>query len=176
MASRELLVEQIPHLRRYARVLLGHARVDEADDLVQDTLERACARWQLWQSQRSLRPWLFSIMHNLFVDQLAGSPPAQALDEVDEPQVAAQQELRLEALGMLRLVQELALPLREVVLLVCVEGLAYREAAQALGIPMGTVMSRLSRARAQLQQWTQHTTATGAAARPALQVIAGKAP
>ncbi len=176
MASRELLVEQIPHLRRYARVLLGHARVDEADDLVQDTLERACARWSLWQSQRSLRPWLFSIMHNLFIDQLAGAPAAQALDEVDEPQVAAQQELRLEALGMLRLVQELTLPLREVVLLVCVEGLAYREAAQALGIPIGTVMSRLSRARAQLQQWTQHPTPAGAAARPALQVVAGSTP
>ena len=176
MVSRELFIEQIPHLRRYARVLVGHARIDEADDLVQDTLERACAKWSLWQSQRSLRPWLFSIMHNLFVDQLAGSVPAQTLDEIDEPQVAAQQELRLEALGILRLVQDLALPLREVVLLVCVEGLTYREAAKALGIPIGTVMSRLSRARALLQQWTQHTPAIAAATRPALQVVAGKTP
>ncbi|MDA8093335.1 MAG: sigma-70 family RNA polymerase sigma factor [Betaproteobacteria bacterium] len=175
MASRELLIEQIPHLRRYARVLVGYGRADEADDLVQDTLERACAKWHLWQSHRSLRPWLFSIMHNLFVDQrmaVSGSLE-QSLDEMAEPKVAAGQEARLEAISLIQSVQNLPLPLREVLLLVCIEGLGYREAAQTLGIPMGTVMSRLSRARAQLLHCTEGKTAAG---RTSLQVVGRKTP
>ncbi len=175
MPSRQLLIEQIPHLRRYARVLLGHGRLEEADDLVQDTLERACAKWHLWQSHRRLRPWLFSIMHNLSADQRAATAamPEQPLEDVPEPQVAADQETRIEALSLIRLVEDLPLPLREVLLLVCVEGLSYREVAQALDIPAGTVMSRLSRARAHLQQWTEKGMA---GARPPFQVITGNGP
>lgn len=173
MVSRELLIEQIPHLRRYARVLLGHARVDEADDLVQDTLERACAKWSLWQSRRSLRPWLFSIMHNLFVDQCAVRSGANvtALEDLPEalhPQQPADQDLRVEAMQVLAALQHLHVPLREVLLLVAVENFSYAEVAKALGIPPGTVMSRLSRARTQL--W--HLTAgEEAQPRPVLRVI-----
>ena len=66
MSSQAAIVAEIPRLRRYARALTG--RSDTADDLVQDTLERALVKWRFWQRDRELRPWLFSIMHNLHVD------------------------------------------------------------------------------------------------------------
>ena len=172
MADRHrLLTEQIPQLRRYARVLHG-GRMADADDLVQDTLERACAKWGLWRGVGSLRPWLFSIMHNLFVDQCAvrGALAAEALDALPEalqPARAATQELHIETLDVLAALQRLSVPLREVLLLVAVEGLSYGDAAKALGVPAGTVMSRLSRARTQLWQLTSGD----GASRPALRVI-----
>src|SRR3989339_2166006 len=79
--SRELMVAQIPSLRRYARALTGD--VWAADDLVQDTLERACSKWRLWLVGTNLRAWLFSVMHNLFVNQMrqsAGGGQAAMLD------------------------------------------------------------------------------------------------
>lgn len=172
MADRhQLLTEQIPHLRRYARVL--HAgRMADSDDLVQDTLERAVNKWGLWRGVGSVRPWLFSIMHNLFVDQCAvrQAQTTQALDDLPDgalPVQAADQELRLEALELLAALQRLSVPLREVLLLVAVEGLSYAETAKALSVPTGTVMSRLSRARTQLWQLTSGE----GAQRPALRVI-----
>ncbi len=175
MADRhQLLTEQIPHLRRYARVLYA-GRTADADDLVQDTLERAVNKWGLWRGAGSVRPWLFSIMHNLFVDQCAlrHAQAAEALDDLPDSAQPAQvgtQDLRLEALELLAALQRLSAPLREVLLLVAVEGLSYAETAKALGVPTGTVMSRLSRARGQL--W-QHTSAEGTQ-RPALRVIDGQ--
>ncbi|WP_298290794.1 sigma-70 family RNA polymerase sigma factor [Thiomonas sp.] len=176
MADRQqLLIEQIPHLRRYARVLTC-GRAADADDLVQDTLERALAKWGLWRGAGSVRPWLFSIMHNLFADQCAGAArgAGMALDELPEPlhpQQPAAQELRLQALQLIDALQRLPLPQREVLLLVAVEGMSYAEVARTLGVPQGTVMSRLSRARTQLWQLS----ATDAAQpRPALRVIEGE--
>jgi RNA polymerase sigma-70 factor (ECF subfamily) len=170
----QLLIEQIPHLRRYARVLCA-GRAADADDLVQDTLERAVSKWGLWRGAGSVRPWLFSIMHNLFVDQCAlrGAQATQALDDLPDgalPPQAATQELRLEAIELLAALQRLSVPLREVLLLVAVEGFSYAEAAKALGVPTGTVMSRLSRARNQLWQLTSGE----GAQRPALRVIDGQ--
>ncbi len=168
-----LLIEQIPHLRRYARVLHS-GRVADADDLVQDTLERAFSKWRLWRGVGSVRPWLFSIMHNLFVDQCAvrGSTGApQALDDLPEalhPAQAATQELRLQALETIAALQQLPVPLREVLLLVAVEDLRYADASRILDIPIGTVMSRLSRARRQLRALTD---GEASAARPPLRVI-----
>jgi len=175
MADRhQLLTEQIPHLRRYARVL--HAgRTADADDLVQDTLERAVGKWGLWRGVGSVRPWLFSIMHNLFVDQCAlrNAQATQALDDLPEAALPAQapaQELRIEALELLAALQRLSVPLREVLLLVAVEGLSYAETAKALNVPTGTVMSRLARARSQLWQLTSGE----GTQRPALRVIDGQ--
>jgi RNA polymerase sigma-70 factor (ECF subfamily) len=175
MADRhQLLTEQIPHLRRYARVL--HAgRMADADDLVQDTLERALNKWGLWRGVASVRPWLFSIMHNLFVDQCAlrNAQATKALDDLPEcaqPVQAPTQELRLEALELLAALQRLSVPLREVLLLVAVEGLSYAETSRALGVPPGTVMSRLSRARGQLWQITSGE----GSQRPVLRVIGEK--
>lgn len=75
MDGRSAIVAEIPRLRRYARALTG--RRDIADDLVQDTLERALEKWRFWQRGRDLRPWLFAIMHNLHVDQLRKTVLAQ---------------------------------------------------------------------------------------------------
>jgi RNA polymerase sigma factor (sigma-70 family) len=84
--SRELLVAQIPSLRRYARALTGNTWA--ADDLVQDTLERACSKWRLWLVDSNLRAWLFSVMHNLFVNQLRQSPERGQVSLVDMDEVA----------------------------------------------------------------------------------------
>ncbi len=147
------LVACIPQLRRYARGLLYDR--EQADDLVQDTLERAWTKLSQWQAQRGeLRPWAFSIMHNLFVDQLRGrrhqleEAAGQALP--DQVQAATQTDgLALRDLD--RMLQRLPPDHREVLLLVAVEGLTYEQTAAVLQVPVGTVMSRLSRARARLR-------------------------
>ena len=81
--NRSQVIEQLPALRRYARVLTGDAWA--ADDLVQDTLERACSKWLLWRTGSDLRAWLFTLMHNLYLNQRRALPPVQALD-IDEVQ------------------------------------------------------------------------------------------
>ncbi|MCB1873146.1 MAG: sigma-70 family RNA polymerase sigma factor [Chromatiaceae bacterium] len=151
MISRDDLVAEIPHLRRYARALTGQQGV--ADDLVQDTLERALSKWTFWKQGRALRPWLFSIMHNLQVDKIRRE--SRFVDGEDEamplvPQ-RADQEYQLEVRDLDRALTLLPVDQREVLLLVCLEELSYTEAAKVLGVPQGTVMSRLSRARARLK-------------------------
>ncbi len=84
--SPELMVAQIPSLRRYARALTGNAWA--ADDLVQDTLERACSKWRLWLVGSNLRAWLFSVMHNLFINQLRQTSAGGHLTLVDIADVA----------------------------------------------------------------------------------------
>jgi RNA polymerase sigma-70 factor, ECF subfamily len=150
MRARPDLIEHLPRLRRYARALTGDAA--RADDLVQDTLERALAKLDLWQPGSDLRAWLFTLMHNLFVNQVRSNrPPDTALDEaMDIPTSGGQ----MEALGARDIHAALArLPdqQREVMLLVGLEQFAYEEAAQVLGVPLGTVMSRLSRARERMR-------------------------
>src|SRR4051794_15242114 len=80
--DRILVIEQLPGLRRYARALTGDMWA--ADDLVQDTLERACAKWQLWLAGTDLRAWLFTLMHNLFLNQQRGVIPASKQTPVDD--------------------------------------------------------------------------------------------
>lgn len=147
------MVAQIPSLRRYARALTGDTWA--ADDLVQDTLERACSKWRLWLVGTNLRAWLFSVMHNLFVNQLrqsAGGGLAATLDiddladELPAPASDPNQSLDLQRC-LLRLPPEQ----REVLLLVSMEDMSYAEIAKVTGVPLGTVMSRLSRARSRLQ-------------------------
>jgi RNA polymerase sigma-70 factor (ECF subfamily) len=151
--SRELLVAQIPSLRRYARALTGNTWA--ADDLVQDTLERACSKWRLWLVGSNLRAWLFSVMHNLFVNQLRQSPERGQVSQVDMDEVAdklqAPESDLGQALDLQRCLLRLPAEQREVLLLVSLEDLSYAEVAKVTGVPMGTVMSRLSRARARLQ-------------------------
>ncbi|MDD3447968.1 MAG: RNA polymerase sigma factor [Gammaproteobacteria bacterium] len=152
--TRRLLLH-VPRLRRYARALAGNGA--EADDLVQDCLERAWRHARQWREAGDMRPWLFAILHNVFVSgvrhRLRG-PRFTTLDEAPEPVAGGDdrpegaEALRdLErALGGLRDEQ------REVLLLVALEGLSYEEAAAVLDIPLGTVMSRLYRAREQLRR------------------------
>jgi len=146
-----LLVE-IPRLRRYARALLGNRAA--ADDLVQDTLERAWARCALWRAGSDLRAWLFSIMHNLRVDQLRRpNLPSHSIDEDDfEVPTRATQSDRLEVRDLESALRQLPDEQREVLLLVALEDLSYAEVAGMLGIPVGTVMSRLARGRERLRR------------------------
>jgi len=147
------LIEQIPRLRRYARALTGDA--GRADDLVQDCLERAWSRMHRWRAGSDLRAWLFTIMHNLHVNQVRYAARRQGqvpLDDHDGPVADGHLEGRLvdeiEA-GLAGLPVEQ----REVLLLVALEGLRYEEVAAVLEIPLGTVMSRLYRARERMRRW-----------------------
>jgi RNA polymerase sigma factor (sigma-70 family) len=145
------LLAEIPRLRRYARAMLGNRAA--ADDLVQDTLERAWARCALWRAGSDLRAWLFSIMHNLRVDQLRRpNLPTHSIDEDDfEVPTRATQNDRLEVRDLESALRQLPDEQREVLLLVALEELSYAEVADTLGIPLGTVMSRLARGRERLR-------------------------
>jgi len=145
------LLAEIPRLRRYARAMLGNRAA--ADDLVQDTLERAWARCALWRAGSDLRAWLFSIMHNLRVDQLRRpNMPIHSIDEdACEVPTRATQNDRLEVQDLESALRRLPDEQREVLLLVALEELSYAEVADTLGIPVGTVMSRLARGRERLR-------------------------
>src|SRR5258708_26838155 len=145
-----LIVPFIPNLRRYARALVGDR--DGADDLVQDTLERAVRKFHLWRPG-DLRAWLFSIMHNVFVNQLK-SRKVHLEVEIDETMIAAPipTVTSVDVIDMQRSLLSLAPEQREVVLLVALEDMTYADVSRALGIPIGTVMSRLSRGRARLRR------------------------
>ncbi|HEX2831071.1 MAG TPA: sigma-70 family RNA polymerase sigma factor [Burkholderiales bacterium] len=146
------IVAWMPNLRRYARGLTGN--VHAADDLVQDALERACGRIALWQRRGDLRAWLFSIMHNVFIDRVrsAKSSPVQPRcgEELTAPVRATQSDM-LEVRDLGRALMRLPPDQREVLLLVAVEQMSYEQIAKAVGVPLGTVMSRLSRARQHLR-------------------------
>ncbi|OZA28455.1 MAG: RNA polymerase subunit sigma-24 [Hydrogenophilales bacterium 17-61-9] len=151
MRARPDLIEHLPRLRRYARALTGD--VMRADDLVQDTLERALAKLDLWQPGTDLRAWLFTLMHNVFLNQIRAHRPADsALDEALDIPVSGGQMEALGARDIHAALARLPEPQREVMLLVGLEQFAYDEAARILGVPVGTVMSRLSRARERMRQ------------------------
>ena len=149
----------LPRLRRHARVLTGD--VHRADDLVQDTLARAWGKRDLWRAGSDLRAWLFTIMHNVHVNQCtlarreAGNVSLDSEDEYSAGWQVAAYDNQLDRIELRELMQQVArLPAeqREVLLLAAVEELRYEEIAEALSIPLGTVMSRLSRAREKLRR------------------------
>lgn len=151
MPDRHAIVAEIPRLRRYARALTGSR--EAADDLVQDTLETALAKWRFWQWGRELRPWLFAIMHNRHVDQVRSGQGLHYQPDDELPTPAAHDNA-LDGLALRdleRALVQLPVEQREVLLLVALEELSYAEAARVLGLPQGTVMSRLARARARLR-------------------------
>ena len=151
MDSRAILAE-LPRLRRYARAMLGDRAA--ADDLVQDTLERAWSRIAQWRPGSDLRAWLFGIMHNLRIDQLRRNGlPTASLDEeeVAEVSVRPTQSDLLEVMDLESALRQLPDEQREVLLLVALEEMRYADIAALLGIPVGTVMSRLSRGRERLR-------------------------
>lgn len=164
MHSRDAIVAEIPRLRRYARALQGDA--NRADDLVQDTLERALSRWSLWRplgNQSTPRAWLFAIMHNLFINQLKAGKAVDFRpdDELPDLPVPAVQDDGLALRDLSRALAALPADQREILLLIGLEELSYQEAAAVLGVPLGTVMSRLSRARARLRGLLDDTAGGG---------------
>lgn len=151
--NRQSIVDQIPGLRRYARALTGDTWA--ADDLVQDTLERACSKWRLWAAGSDLRAWLFTVMHNLFANQVRRCVRQARgnivdIEDVVNELVAPDAGLG-QALDLQRCLLRLPHDQRVVLLLVSVEDMSYEEVAKITGVPIGTVMSRLSRGRSRLR-------------------------
>jgi RNA polymerase sigma-70 factor (ECF subfamily) len=153
--TRALLISEIPHLRRYARSLTREK--ESADDLVQSCLERAIDRFSLWRRDKTLRPWLFAIMHNLHVSTIRHRerrPVTVSMDQVESraessgasPESWASVGELMDAIDLLPEDQ------RSAILLVGLENLSYVEAAQVLAIPVGTLMSRLHRGRQRLRE------------------------
>lgn len=151
----EQLIEQIPRLRRYAKALCGPNSAQEPDDLVQDCLERALIYQESWTPGTNLRAWLFTILHNLYVNQWRHQrrgpevlPWSTELEKIS----AAPLDDGVEFAALERALSILTPDHRAVLLLVALEGMRYAEVAAILNIPEGTVMSRLARAREQLRR------------------------
>jgi RNA polymerase sigma-70 factor (ECF subfamily) len=148
------IARQIPHLRRFALALTKDQ--PEADDVVQDCLERALKKRFLWRRKGSLRSWLFSMLYRMHIDhrrsrrrsELSVGP--EAIDAVVSH--APNQEHRLECRDIGEAIDRLPDEQRDVVLLVALEGVAYDEAAEILNVPIGTIRSRLSRGRQTLRR------------------------
>lgn len=154
------IIPHIPPLRRYARALTGNYAA--AEDLVQDTLERAWSRFRLWRRGSDLRAWLFTIMHNVYINQVKAHRRRrhQSAEDAGELRVISTQEDRLELEDLRKALRGLADEQREVVLLIGLEQMSYEEAAKILNVPIGTIMSRLSRGREQLRTLMNRDSAT----------------
>lgn len=164
------LREQLPGLRRYARALTGNAWA--ADDLVQDTLERACDKWRLWSAGTDLRAWLFTIMHNIHASDLRRTLRQQQLAPTGPWDPEAQQVADAPTNSDMRLdlqhcLMQLPQEQRTVLLLVVLEDMSYAEVASITAMPIGTVMSRLSRARSRLEALMNGPAATDMRSEPA---------
>lgn len=150
---RRSILAEIPRLRRYARALLRDR--DAADDLVQDTLERALGHMDNWRTGDNPRRWLFTIMHNLFVDQMRKARRRDAamlpLDASEAQATPAHQIDGIASREILDALQAISPERRAALLIVAVEGFSYAEAADMLGVPAGTLMSRISRGREELR-------------------------
>jgi len=144
----ERIIPHIPGLRRYARLLTGDPH--RADDLVQDTLLRACAKWTLWRPDSDLRAWLFTVMHNVFINQLRAAPPESV--QFESVAETGHTEDTAAGIDLERALARLPDDQREVLLMVTVEDFSYAEVARVTGVPVGTVMSRLSRGRRRLRE------------------------
>ena len=148
---RSQMIEFLPRLRRFAYALTRN--LDLADDLVQDTCERALARADQWQPGTRLDSWMYKIAQNLWFDQGRAAKvrgEVSDLDAIAELQGSDGRQVTESRLTLASVFQSLGrLPQDQQVLvaLVCVDGLSYKEAADTLDLPIGTVMSRLARAR-----------------------------
>ena len=153
---------EIPRLRRFARAMVRDATL--ADDLVQECLERALSRLHLWRPGSNLRAWLFTILRNLHINGIRRRQAVVDIDGEGQAAIGAAhggQFVRLELRDLKRALGLLPTEQREVVLLIGLEGISYGEAADILGISIGTVKSRLSRGRRALRQLMEGHSPTG---------------
>jgi len=156
-----LIAREIPHLHRCALALLRNT--DAADDLVQDCLERALRKRQLWRRQGSMRSWLFRMLYNVFLntrhtrrrDRLA--VPLEAIEPTMTE--SPRQEQYVECRAIAQALDQLPEQQYAAIMLIALEGLAYDEAAWILGVPVGTLRSRLSRGRETLRTLQAGTSA-----------------
>jgi RNA polymerase sigma-70 factor (ECF subfamily) len=148
------MVELMPRLRRFAVALTGD--LDQADDLVQETCMRALARVSQWQEGTRLDSWMYRIAQNLWLDRIrARKVRGEGIDlsdagDISGPDGRDVMESRLSLAAVSEAMAQLPEDQRVLVALVCIDGLSYKEAAEITGAPIGTVMSRLARARRQL--------------------------
>lgn len=151
---RRQIVELLPRLRRFARVLTGNA--ERGDDLVQETCLRALSRAGQWQPGTRLDSWLYRIAQNIWLDQVRASKVRGEIVDIDATHDLVGADGRQVTEGLLTLndvngaIARLPPEQRIIVALVCVDGLSYKETAETLDVPIGTVMSRLARARSTL--------------------------
>ena len=154
--QREEIAALLPRLRRFARAMTGDAA--DADDLVQSALERALMRLDQFQPGTRLDAWLFQITRNAWIDEVrARGRRAKVFSPEDAgahigDNAPAEMESHLDAQAVWRAMQELPEDQRAAIALVCIEGLPYREAAAAMGVPIGTLTSRLARGRQMLEK------------------------
>lgn len=153
MNFEQQVCDQVPHLRRYARALCGDSFT--AEDLVQDCLERALRKRHLWRPHGRMRAWLFRILYRLYLNERAS---ARMRRETVTPDAgaslvtAASQEAYAQCHDVLAVIDGLPPEQRAALLLIALEGPSYREAARILGINVGTLRSRLSRAREEVRR------------------------
>ena len=155
MDKRKAVIAELPHLLRYARALKRDTQA--ADDLMQECVYRALSKLHLFAAGTNMRAWLFTVLHNIHIQDLrrgGRGPGFQPLDyeaEIASRQPARQDD-RLALRDLDRALGQLADEQREVVLLVGLEDMSYKQAAEILAVPVGTVMSRLSRGRENLRR------------------------
>lgn len=150
---RWMIARQIPHLRRFALALTRDE--DRADDLVQDCLERALRKRHLWHRRGSLRSWMFRLLYRIHADHKRSRWRERATETVEamgETALPPEQERRVDCRNIAEALDRLPADQRSAILLVALEGLPYDQAAAILGIPIGTLRSRLSRGRESLRQ------------------------
>ena len=173
-AFRQQLLGAIPRLRRYARSLVFDSSA--ADDLVQTALERALAHWHQFDQRRDILVWTLSIAHNAYMDERrrhARMPMADSSDaraEIEERHAADTPDIGLR-LDLVAALQQLPVEQREPLLLVTLEQLTYAECAELLRVPVGTVMSRISRARVALRALLDGRAPIAAAAQTLRRVV-----
>ena len=164
------MVALLPRLRRFARGLAGHP--EDADDLVQEACERALARLDQWEAGTRLDSWMYRIIQNLWFDRVRGRKvrgeqlDEEALEHHADDHAHRLPEVRSSMAKVLACMEHLSPEHKELVMLVCVEECSYKDAAEVLNIPQGTVMSRLARARLQLHDCVQGV--SGKLAAPAI--------
>lgn len=148
------ILTEMPKLRRYARALLRDR--DAADDLVQDCLERALINLDNWRTGDNPRRWLFTIMHNIFIDHTRKSARRgeTALLPIDTSEALSRPAEQIDGVAsreILDALQAISPERRAALVIVAIEGFSYAEAAEMLGVPAGTLMSRISRGREELR-------------------------